>query len=121
MSLDMCMSISSGSALWSRATSSARRVAEPRSPGAALTGSAGRNADHIPQTIPPFDANDLAVDPLAVLADAGRVLDRTEPLQGGDKKVWEADPLRCPKCSREMRIVSLIDGFALASPHPITG
>ena len=25
------------------------------------------------------------------------------------KKVWEADPLRCPKCSREMRIVSLID------------
>ena len=35
------------------------------------------------------------------------------------KKVWEADPLRCPKCSREMRIVSLIDGFALASPHPI--
>ena len=25
------------------------------------------------------------------------------------KKVWEADPLRCPKRSREMRIVSLID------------
>lgn len=25
------------------------------------------------------------------------------------KKVWEADPLMCPKCSREMRIVSLID------------
>ena len=25
------------------------------------------------------------------------------------KKVWEVDPLRCPKCSREMRIVSLID------------
>jgi hypothetical protein len=25
------------------------------------------------------------------------------------KKVGEADPLRCPKCSREMRIVSLID------------
>jgi hypothetical protein len=25
------------------------------------------------------------------------------------KKVWEADPLWCPKCSREMRIVSLID------------
>ena len=25
------------------------------------------------------------------------------------KKVWEADPLRCPKCSREMRIISLID------------
>jgi hypothetical protein len=24
------------------------------------------------------------------------------------KKVWEADPLRCPKCSPEMRIVSLI-------------
>ena len=25
------------------------------------------------------------------------------------KKAWEADPLRCPKCSREMPIVSLID------------
>jgi hypothetical protein len=25
------------------------------------------------------------------------------------KKVWEADPLWCPKCSRKMRIVSLID------------
>jgi len=25
------------------------------------------------------------------------------------KKVWEADPLLCPKCSREMRIVALID------------
>ena len=25
------------------------------------------------------------------------------------KKVWEADSLRCLKCSREMRIVSLID------------
>jgi len=25
------------------------------------------------------------------------------------KKVWEADPLICPVCSREMRIVSLID------------
>jgi hypothetical protein len=25
------------------------------------------------------------------------------------KKVWEADPLRCPKCSGQMRIVSLID------------
>jgi hypothetical protein len=25
------------------------------------------------------------------------------------KKVWEADPLLCPKCQREMRIVSLID------------
>ncbi len=25
------------------------------------------------------------------------------------KKVWEADPLICPKCSREMRIVALID------------
>ena len=25
------------------------------------------------------------------------------------KKLWEADPLRCPKCSREMPIVSLID------------
>jgi len=25
------------------------------------------------------------------------------------KKVWEADPLLCPRCSREMRIVALID------------
>ena len=25
------------------------------------------------------------------------------------KKVWEADPLLCPKCQKEMRIVSLID------------
>jgi hypothetical protein len=25
------------------------------------------------------------------------------------KKVWEVDSLRCPKCSREMHIVSLID------------
>jgi len=25
------------------------------------------------------------------------------------KKVWEADPLICPDCQREMRIVSLID------------
>ncbi|MGA0325323.1 MAG: hypothetical protein ACO3M7_10625, partial [Ilumatobacteraceae bacterium] len=25
------------------------------------------------------------------------------------KKVWEADPLMCPTCQREMRIVSLID------------
>ena len=25
------------------------------------------------------------------------------------KKVWEADPLLCPICSREMRIVALID------------
>ena len=25
------------------------------------------------------------------------------------KKVWEADPLLCLKCSREIRIVSLID------------
>jgi len=25
------------------------------------------------------------------------------------KKVWEADPLSCPKCFREMRIISLIN------------
>lgn len=25
------------------------------------------------------------------------------------KKVWEADPLLCPRCSREMKIVALID------------
>jgi hypothetical protein len=25
------------------------------------------------------------------------------------KKVWEADPLLCPICTREMRIVALID------------
>jgi len=29
------------------------------------------------------------------------------------KKVWEADPLLCPKCSREMRIVALIDDRAV--------
>jgi hypothetical protein len=27
------------------------------------------------------------------------------------KKVWEADPLLCPHCSREMRIVALIDDW----------
>jgi hypothetical protein len=29
------------------------------------------------------------------------------------KKVWEADPLICPTCSREMRIVALIDERAV--------
>jgi hypothetical protein len=29
------------------------------------------------------------------------------------KKVWEADPLICPRCSKEMRIVSLIDDRAV--------
>jgi hypothetical protein len=29
------------------------------------------------------------------------------------KKVWEADPLLCPKCQREMRIVALIDDRAV--------
>ena len=29
------------------------------------------------------------------------------------KKVWEADPLLCPRCSHEMRIVSLIDDRAV--------
>jgi hypothetical protein len=29
------------------------------------------------------------------------------------KKVWEADPLLCPKCQKEMRIVSLIDDRAV--------
>jgi hypothetical protein len=29
------------------------------------------------------------------------------------KKVWEADPLSCPKCQKEMRIVSLIDDRAV--------
>ena len=29
------------------------------------------------------------------------------------KKVWEVDLLRCPKCSREMRIVALIDERAV--------
>jgi plasmid rolling circle replication initiator protein Rep len=28
-------------------------------------------------------------------------------------KVWEADPLLCPKCQKEMRIVSLIDDRAV--------
>jgi len=113
ISFETCMSISSGSAPWSRATSSTRRVAAARSPGAALIGSAGRNAEHVPQTIPPLTRTTwpLTRSPSSPTRrdDAGRVLDRTEPLQGGVKKVWEADPLRCPKCSREMRIVSLID------------
>jgi hypothetical protein len=30
------------------------------------------------------------------------------------KKVWEADPLLCPKCQRKMRIVALIDDRAVA-------
>jgi hypothetical protein len=34
------------------------------------------------------------------------------------KKVWEADPLRCPKRSREMRIVSLIDEEDFHRAHP---
>jgi len=29
------------------------------------------------------------------------------------KKVWEADPLLCPRCSKEMRIVALIDQLAV--------
>jgi hypothetical protein len=113
MSLETCMSISSGSAPGSRATSSTRRIAEARSPGAALMGSAGRNADHIPQTIPPLrrTTGPLTHSPSSPTRrdDAGRVLDRTEPLQGGVKKVWEADTLRYPKSLREMRIVSLIN------------
>jgi hypothetical protein len=41
------------------------------------------------------------------------------------KKVWEADPLLCPKFQKEMRIVSLIDdgprngGFGVAGAYPI--
>ena len=29
------------------------------------------------------------------------------------KKVWEADPLLCPRCQKEMRIVALIDERAV--------
>ncbi len=29
------------------------------------------------------------------------------------KKVWEADPLLCPRCTHEMRIVALIDERAV--------
>ena len=29
------------------------------------------------------------------------------------KKVWEADPLLCPRCSHEMRIIALIDERAV--------
>jgi hypothetical protein len=32
--------------------------------------------------------------------DAGRVLDRTKPLHGGVKKVWEADTLGYPKSGK---------------------
>lgn len=28
-------------------------------------------------------------------------------------QVWEADPLMCPRCSHEMRIISLIDNRAV--------
>jgi len=28
------------------------------------------------------------------------------------KKVWEADPLLCPRCQHEMRIVALIDEWS---------
>lgn len=34
---------------------------------------------------------------------------RADPYFELIKKVWEADPLICPTCSREMRIVALID------------
>ena len=34
------------------------------------------------------------------------------------KKVWEADSLLCPKCHREMRIVSLIDDHAVIERIP---
>ena len=36
-------------------------------------------------------------------------------------KVYEADPLLCPRCSREMRIVSLIDDpFPDYDTEPVT-
>ena len=34
------------------------------------------------------------------------------------RKLWEADPLRCPKCSREMRIASLIEQEERILRHP---
>ena len=37
------------------------------------------------------------------------------------KKVWEPTRSGARRAHRKMRIVSFIDGFALASPHPITG
>ena len=48
----------------------------------------------------------------AVLIDVSDYLPRRIPSAKWReliKKVYEADPLLCPKCSREMRIVSLID------------
>ena len=53
MSLETCMS-PQGARPGSRATSSALRVARGALTGAALMSSAGRNVDHVPQTIPPL-------------------------------------------------------------------
>ena len=36
------------------------------------------------------------------------------------KKVWEADPLLCPRCSKEMRIVSLCEAFDYVKWRPAT-
>jgi len=36
------------------------------------------------------------------------------------KKVWEADPLLCPKCQKEMRIVSLCEAFDYVKWRPAT-
>jgi len=34
------------------------------------------------------------------------------------KKAWEVDPLECPKCGSEMKIISFIDERLLACHHP---
>ncbi|MDO9541415.1 MAG: hypothetical protein Q7J98_03720 [Kiritimatiellia bacterium] len=67
---------------------------------------------------PPNRAVELAAGFCATIGNAVEVIDVSEhkPRRIPSakwreliKKVWEADPLLCPKCSREMRIVALID------------
>jgi hypothetical protein len=64
----------------------------------------GRRAKQADEEVPEGDAVELidvsAHEPRRISSKKWREL---------IKKVWEADPLRCPKCSREIRIVSLID------------
>jgi hypothetical protein len=60
-------------------------------------------------------------EPEAGAASGGEVIDVSDPAAAGPrripskkwreliKKVWEADPLLCPHCQNEMRIVALID------------
>jgi hypothetical protein len=33
------------------------------------------------------------------------------------KKVWEVDPLECPKCGAEMKVISFIDESFIMGPN----